>query len=131
MWIQYTNLSFFQQEGERGRSLILYGPSRLGKTEWARSLGPHFYLNGGFDLGELDETKAYAIFDDFDWTTFKSYKQWLGCQRLFTVTDKYRKKMQFHWGKPCILLSNQRPEGWDEEWLAVNCEIIRINNKLF
>lgn len=31
---------------ERPKSLILCGPTRLGKTEWARSLGTHMYFNG-------------------------------------------------------------------------------------
>lgn len=49
-------------------------------------------MNGMFNMDELHADCKYGIFDDFDWTKFTSYKQWLGAQAEFTITDKYRKK---------------------------------------
>lgn len=84
-----------------------------------------------FNMEELHVSVDYGIFDDFDWSKFTSYKQWLGAQAEFTVTDKYRKKMKFLWGKPCILLSNTLPAFDDNNWIVANCFIIDIQNKLF
>lgn len=90
------------------------------------------YFNGIFDLGEWNDNAKYAIFDDFeDWERFYNYKQWLGAQLQFGVTDKYRKKRQIKWGKSCILLSNQNPNFKDQEWINLNCFTIFITNKLY
>jgi len=74
----------------------------------------------------------YAIFDDFeDWTTFKQYKQWLGAQKQFVCTDKYRKKVDLLWGKPCIILSNEYPAFRDQDWILLNCITCKLNKSLF
>lgn len=116
---------------DRPKSLILWGPTRLGKTAWARSLGRHIYFNGLFMLDLLDSDAEYVIFDDFDWEHFKQYKQWLGAQKEFIVTDKYRRKQLFKWGKPTILLSNVLPNFPDMSWVRSNCIILQINSSLF
>lgn len=88
-------------------------------------------MNGMFNMEELHVSSTYGIFDDFDWNKFGSYKQWLGAQAEFTVTDKYRKKLKFLWGKPCIILSNNLPTFEDMTWVAMNCIIFNLQNKLF
>lgn len=98
---------------ERPYSLILIGPSRTGKTEWARSIGRHMYFNNYFNLDLWDEEALYAIFDDMDCDPdipfekcFRSWKAFFGAQKEFTVTDKYKRKMKVKWGKPIIWISN-------------------------
>lgn len=104
----------------------------MGKTEWARSLGRHMYFNGMFDLGQWDDTAEYAIFDDWcDWTKLYFYKQFLGSQREFIVTDKYKHKRSITWGKPAIVISNERPKFEDERWIELNCFQCHLLNKLF
>lgn len=120
-----------RSSGDRPRSLILYGPSRTRKTSWARSVGRHMYFNGMFDLSLWDDAAEYAIFDDFpEWSKWFSYKQFLGAQQEFTITDKYRKKRTVRWGKPTILISNDLPQFPDMEWVKVNCFILKINTLL-
>lgn len=103
----------------RAPALMLIGATGTGKTEWARSiafsngLGDHMYFNGGFNLDEWNEDAAYIIIDDFDKDPdtpleryFPSWKQFFGCQKEFTLTDKYRRKQKVKWGKPLIWISN-------------------------
>jgi len=90
------------------------------------------YFNGMFNIEILDDNAEYAIFDDFmDWTKWYTYKQWLGAQKEFTVTDKYAKKKLFKWGKPCIILSNDAPIFNDYMWIEGNCITCVIKETLF
>lgn len=83
-------------------------------------------------MEQLNNEAEYAIFDDFeDWTTFKQYKQWLGAQKQFVVTDKYKKKIDYFWGKPSIILTNIYPEFKDQDWIVANCFICKLNKALY
>lgn len=133
-WVR-DNLEGYQP-GRRGRSLVLVGASRLGKTMWARSLGTHAYFGGLFCLDEFKEDVDYAVFDDMQGGLefFHAYKFWLGHQQSFYATDKYRGKKLITWGKPAIWCSNTDPradKGADAEWLDENCTFIFINSKLY
>lgn len=49
------------------KSLILWGPTLIGKTLWARSLGTHAYFPGLFMLEGFNATESqYAIFDGME-----------------------------------------------------------------
>lgn len=125
---------------DRPKTLVLIGPSRTGKTMWARSLGDHNYFNGTWNWREFDENKSYTIFDDVDFKFFGPYwKQFFGAQRQFTVNPKYGKRRTIKWGKPSIWLSNRdgdprliHSRGTPEyEWLSMNCVFVDIYNPLF
>lgn len=120
----------------RRQSLILYGPTRLGKTLWARSLGKHAYFGGLYSLDEPLDDVDYAVFDDMQGGLkfFHAYKFWLGAQKQFYATDKYKGKRLIDWGKPCIYLSNSNPladEGVDHDWLVGNCLFVNIEEPIF
>jgi len=90
------------------------------------------YFNGMLMLDLWNENAEYAIFDDFeDWSRFYCYKQFLGAQKEFVLTDKYIKKKNLKWGKPCIILSNDFPDFKDKAWIEVNCFICEIRTPLF
>ena len=115
--------------------MILYGPTRTGKTLWARSLSKHAYFGGLFCLDESLDDVDYAIFDDMQGGLkfFHSYKFWLGAQRSFYATDKYKGKKLIFWGRPSIYIANQNPlcdEGVDHDWLLGNCEFVEITTSL-
>ncbi|AMH87663.1 replication-associated protein [Pacific flying fox faeces associated gemycircularvirus-1] len=122
----------------RPRSLILWGETRLGKTVWARSLGPHIYCCPQWNVDDLKaglEDAKYAVLDDIqgNFQFFPSYKGWLGGQSTFTVTDKYRGKTTIQWGRPTIWLMNDDPEEVghvDLNWLRGNCDIIHLTDTL-
>lgn len=90
------------------------------------------YFNGMFCLDIWNNDADYAIFDDFeDWTKLYNYKQFLGAQKEFTVSDKYRKKQIVRWGKPCIVLANSVPDFKDQEWIKMNCVLFIAKNKFY
>lgn len=126
----------------RPRGLVLYGATRLGKTVWARSLGPHAYFGGLFNLEEFNEQSArYAIFDDIagGFGYVPAYKNWMGGQFEFTVSDKYKHKRSVRWGKPTIWLCNTDPRlDWykpgsnpDFEWMEQNCDFVELSRAIF
>lgn len=122
---------------DRPKALWITGQSRLGKTEWARSLGRHMYYNGAFDLGIWDNEAKYIIFDDMDWKWFPYKKQFIGAQRQFVVTDKYRKKKTINWGKACIVIWNPDNDPWpfftarEEMWYKDNVIKVQLEECLF
>lgn len=123
-----------EESVHRPKSLIVWGPSRMGKTEWARSLGRHTYFQGMFNLDVLDEDADYVVMDDIPPKYFGSYKQWMGGQRDFNVTDKYRKKKQVAGGWPCIILMNTDPREvaeWDQAWVAKNAVFVYLNHEMW
>ncbi|UJO02115.1 Rep [Molossus molossus associated gemykibivirus 2] len=134
-WVR-ENLEGYQP-GRRGKSLVLVGPSRMGKTMWARSLRQeHVYFGGLFCLDEFTESVDYAVFDDIQGGLefFHAYKFWLGHQQSFFATDKYRSKKLIHWGKPAIWCSNTDPradKGADADWLDANCLFVFIDTPLW
>lgn len=122
----------------RGKSLVLYGDTLTGKTQWARSLGPHCYHNGQFNPQIHSGHARYAIFDDLKggFKCWPSFKQWLGQQREFTITGKYLPLTTITWGKPCIYISNTDPRmevenSQDLDWLEGNCVFVHIEAPLF
>lgn len=133
-WVEKSIRQF--RMGRRGKSLVLVGPSRLGKTVWARSISPnHIHWQQMFNLDDFDEDADYAIFDDIQGGLeyFPGYKGWLGHQLHFTATDKYRGKRQINWGKPAIWCSNSDPradKGADADWLDANCDFVFIEDSI-
>nr|QJB18726.1 MAG: replication-associated protein [Genomoviridae sp.] len=125
----------------RPKCLVLIGPGEIGKTEWARSLGDHFYNATWFNIDEVDPSKDYAVFDDIKLNekTYWSWKPWFGGQKEFTVTDKYRKKRKLIWGKPIIWICNpasdpRNIQGLDyseHEWLRLRCIFVELADKLY
>nr|QXN75509.1 MAG: replication associated protein [Genomoviridae sp.] len=113
--------------GHRRKSLILWGPTRTGKTVWAR----HFYCQTYFNLKQVREDADYAVFDDLagGFKFWPGYKSWLGAQKEFDITDKYQGKRHVKWGKPGICLMNSDPlfdPHVDTEWLIGNCFIVFV-----
>lgn len=85
-------------------------------------------------MDEPLEGVDYAVFDDIQggFEFFHSYKMWLGCQKEFYITDKYKGKKLVKWGKPCIFICNEYPLTGkvDVPWLEGNCEIHEVTESL-
>lgn len=117
------------------RSLWITGPSRLGKSQLARSLGRHWYMQGMWMVDLIDDrTALYGVIDDISWDSLKlSYKSVLGMQKDVVLTDKYRHKRKFTLGRPVIVITNELPFFSPEEqaWLDVNVDFIHVGSKLY
>jgi len=119
-------------------SLVLYGPSRTGKTLWARSLGVHAYCIGLISGDELSKVASvdYAVFDDIrgGMKFFPSFKEWMGAQAYVTVKQLYREPKLIKWGKPSIWLSNTDPrldmDPSDASWLEDNAIFVDVSRSL-
>jgi len=86
---------------------MVVGPSRLGKTEWARSLGRHIYMCGLFNLAKWDNEAQYLVIDDISFPLIGGGRKALwGSQKELTLTDKFARKRAVKWGKPMIFLCN-------------------------
>lgn len=91
---------------------MLLGSTRIGKTEFARSLGKHIYMCGQWDLGEWDSSARYLVIDDISFEFWHAGRKALwGGQQQLVLTDKYARKRTVKWGKPMIYLCNP-----DQDW---------------
>lgn len=117
----------------------MHGPSRTGKTRWARSLGSHLYFCGLYSYKEAckADTADYAIFDDIQGGIkfFHGFKNWLGAQAQFQIKGLYKDPELIKWGKPSIWISNTDPRldmnVADIDWMEINCTFVEIKTPLF
>lgn len=123
----------------RKTSLVLWGPSRTGKTTWVRSLGPHLYFCGLYSYKEAIKaaTATYAIFDDIQGGIkfFPAFKNWMGCQYQFQIKGLYRDPELLTWGKPSAWVANSDPREdlspTEAEWLEANCVFVNVTTTIF
>lgn len=123
----------FGDRGER-KSLWITGPSRLGKTDLARSLGTHWYMCTAWNVDCYSDNAEYGVLDDIEWPGLQRYyKGIMGLQAHVTVTDKYKKKSVIRGGKPVIILSNELPVFTVQEalWLEANVNFVHVGRRLY
>lgn len=117
-------------------SICIISPSKYGKTQWARSLGPHIYFNGCCIFATADwVSSTYLVVDDVEWEFFKCKKQLLGGQLTFNTSEKYKPLFNVTFGKPVIYLVNTDPRQSmtqeEEDYYKDNVVYITLHNKLF
>lgn len=123
----------------RPKSIVLVGPSRYGKTAWARSLGTHVYMKSSLNFNTWNTDLQYLILDDIPWSAMKRYqKDIIGGQSQFTANEKYSKKRTILFGKLTIIIANDHPIAWDdmdkhyyESYFVDNTVICNVSDKLF
>lgn len=122
-------------KGQRDmKSMWLHGPTRLGKTQLARSFGRHCYIANTWCVEQICDDAQYLIIDDVDWDSWKwQYKSLLGLQYDVIFTGKYKRPKKFLFGMPAIVLSNELPYFPPEvkEWIDKNVIFVEINMKLY
>nr|AVH79973.1 replication-associated protein [Alfalfa leaf curl virus] len=129
---------YCDQRPDRPLTLIIEGPTKTGKTAWARSLGLHNYFCGGIDFSAWNNHALYNVIDDIPFQFLPCKKELLGCQKDFTVNEKYRKKTRIPGGIPTIILCNPDQsykialEASDMyQWSTENVIHIEIFNKFY
>lgn len=129
--IEWVSTEFIKVD--RPKCLVLVGPSRLGKTQWARSLGRHMYWRGLTNVTAWDKEAKYLIFDDIEWKFIPQKKSLLTCMGEATVTDKYRAKKTVVVDKVAIVLCNEFDIDLieDSSYWKKNICVVRINEPLF
>nr|QNG62400.1 putative Rep [Tomato apical leaf curl virus] len=105
-WVEQNICVDPENKPDRPLTLIVEGPTRTGKTAWARSLGLHNYFCGGVNWTEYNPHAIYNVFDDIPFQYLPCKKEILGAQKDFTVNEKYRKKCTIKGGIPSIILCN-------------------------
>lgn len=119
---------------KRARCLILVGPSQLGKTSWARSLGPHVFWNGMTAMELWDDKAKYIVYDDIEWKYIPNKKSMLTAMGDTNVTDKYMKKKPIYNNKPAIVCTNDVPEHETKalaDYWALNSTVVIVDRPLF
>lgn len=94
---------------DRPFSIIIEGPSRVGKTVWARSLGPHNYLCGHLDLNSkvFSNDVWYNVIDNVNPNYLKHWKEFIGAKEDWQSDCKSEKRIvQIKGGIPSIVLCN-------------------------
>lgn len=136
----------------RAKCLFLIGPTKLGKSHWARTIvEPHTYFKGSFvsfcflanvRIGMTNYKECWnplsklLIFDDFDWDYLQQPKVVLTQAGEGTLTDKYTRKMKVIVNMPAIFIANDMPHskgidiGGDPYWQA-NGVFVHVDQKLY
>lgn len=135
-WVRDELLS----DKPRKKSLFLVGPSRTGKTSWARSLGEHIYCMSQLIPGAVKNKPRdvkFILLDDIEQTTLDKsqlgaiWKVIVGCQAHLTVNEKYKPQETINWGIPSIWCLNKMINFSDLDFVNVNATIVLINDNLY
>lgn len=104
----------------RPKSVIIEGPSRTGKTCWARSLNPqaHNYYAGHIDLAHHSDDAWYNVIDDVNPHFLKHWKEFIGAQHDWVSNCKYAKPRRVKGGIPSIVLCNPGPNSSYYDYLS-------------
>lgn len=121
---------------QRDTSLVVIGATRLGKTEWARSLGKHTYWSGAIDWSRHSDSNRYAVIDDIPLDYIPRIQHIFGCQHNISVSQKYKPILYFNWGIPVIYLTNddnylEKQPDFIKTWWESNVRVVTLNNKLY
>ncbi len=105
----------------RKRALVLIGPSRTGKSEWAETFGYPFVINMRWNMACYRPFATHVVVNDVDARSFgvsgKSYwREVLGCHNEFHASDQYSKTQRLLWGFACVWTCNpdQDPRRYPE-----------------
>lgn len=120
----------------RVKSLIMWGPSQLGKSIAARKFGEYCIMSGKFNLRDFDAGCEYLIMDDFG-SGFRGfdYKLWFQGAGCIDCTDRYMPTTRLRWGRPCIFICNRdplanAPREIETEWIEANCVIVNVTTPI-
>lgn len=137
-WLEPPELKRWREEElpkkERARCLVLVGPTRIGKTQWARHLFPteHIYYRGLTNFRKWDDAAKLLILDDIPWEFIPQKKSILTQMGEAEVTDKYCPKKTIWVTMPAVVLTNDVPNfGPDAPYWEENTVVVHLEDPLF
>jgi len=94
-------------------------------------------MNNMWNLDQWKTSAIYLVLDDIEYQYIPAKKPLFGSQKVFSSTDKYKRKVELQWGKPCIYLCNE--ENYfiptlnitEQDWFKENTHVVKIYNKLY
>ncbi|KJZ68833.1 hypothetical protein HIM_11773 [Hirsutella minnesotensis 3608] len=129
--------NFPVSRGGRPQCLVLIGPPRCGKTEWALSFGRPAQMTGHWNFDELQKPDfTHVVLNDIVLRGFPHKRDLAGCQEWITATGKYREERTVKLGKPVIWTCNHDNSPLLDRELkrymkASGVVVVRIKEKLF
>lgn len=121
---------------DRYTSLVLVGPARTGKSEWATSFGDPDRMRESYNVTAFSDESTHLVVDDIPVRDFPVWKAVIGCQRNFDATGKYSRVREVRFNKPTIWLCNAdadpRSDEAFEEYTRTGCvTFVEIEKPLF
>ncbi|KAF8759551.1 Geminivirus Rep catalytic domain [Rhizoctonia solani] len=137
-WVT-SNILEQDPESDRGKILVLWGPSETGKSALARSWGHHIRFRQNLNSDEFSDHPMvqYAVLDDMDWSKVP-LKMWV--QEDFNFHTSYRSERHCQWGRSTVICSNSKPSVFADcsyatvdgkNWIDTNCTFVYIGDKLY
>ena len=100
---KWQKRNFPVRSGGRPTCLVIVGPSRCGKTEWAMSFGRPASMTGGWNVDELTRPDAtHLVLNDIVLKDFPNKRDLAVCQESITATGKWREQKTLPFGLPVI-----------------------------
>lgn len=137
-WLETPEMKRWREEelpkAERAKCLILVGPTRLGKTQWARHLFPdnHMYFRGMTNIRKWRDDAALLVLDDIPWEFIPQKKSLLTQMGEAEVTDKYTPKKTIWVNMPAVVLSNDAPNfGPEDAYWRENAVLAYVDELLY
>ncbi|KAH8203902.1 hypothetical protein TruAng_001966 [Truncatella angustata] len=90
----------------RPSCLLIVGPSKYGKTEWAKSFGRPIVMQSKFVYDLMTSECTHIVLNDIDLRKFENWRDFMGCQMEVAIDGKYREEKMMDWGKPAIFTAN-------------------------
>ncbi|QRW21160.1 hypothetical protein RhiXN_06149 [Rhizoctonia solani] len=137
-WVT-SNILERDPESDRGKILVLWGPSETGKSALACSWGHHIRFRQNLNSDEFSDHPMvqYAVLDDMDWSKVP-LKMWV--QEDFNFRTSYRSERHCQWGRSTVICSNSKPFVFADcsyatvdgkDWIDTNCTFVYIGDKLY
>lgn len=134
---QWRQRNFSDRAGKRPTSLVIIGPPKCGKTEWALSFGKPAMMNGGWDVDQIRKPDiTHLVLNDIHLKGFPHKQDLAGCQTYISATGKYRDEKTLPFGKPVIWTCNPGNSVMKDRALADYLEksgatVVRIKKPLY
>ena len=130
---------------DRFVALVMYGPSRTGKTCLGRQFGPHLYFRSSINWQLWQDTsresRSYVVFDDVDWQSYTrdQHKAIMSGQATFDMCSSHAFMRTISHGVPVVILLNDETpaeqeviKSWMEDpWKQQNVVFVRIAARLY